>query len=91
MKVPSVPPVMVMSVAANPVTASEKTNSAVKAVTELILGGTSLIVRAGAVASQMAVAVTSEAGPVSPSTSAAASAATVTTTSLEPSGVTASV
>ena len=85
-----VPPVTVMSVAVNPVTASEKTNSAVKAVVELILGGTSLISRVGAATSQVAIFETALAGPVL-RPSVAASAATVTTTLAEPVGVTASV
>ena len=87
---PAVPPVTVMSVAANPVTSSEKTNSAVKAVVELIRAGTSLMVTVGRSASQVAVAVAALGGPVL-TPSVAASAATVTTTFAEPVGVTASV
>ena len=84
------PPVTVTSPVSNPVTSSEKVNVAVNATVELILAGTPLISTVGAAASQVAVAVTAEAGPVL-SPSVAASAATLTTT-LDPLvGVTASV
>ena len=87
---PRVPPVTVTSPMTNPVTASENSNSAVNGALELILAGTSLMLTVGAAASQVAKAETSLAGPVL-RPSVAASAATVTTTSAPPVGVTASV
>ena len=63
---------------------------AVKFVVEFMLAGTSEMVTVGPVSSQVAVAETAEDGPVL-KPSVAASAATVTTTSAEPSGVTSSV
>ena len=81
---------MVMSSSSNPVTASEKTNSALKAVVELIFAGTPWIVTVKTVASQVAVADTAKAGPVlRPSVTELA--ATSTVTSAPPVGVTASV
>ena len=88
---PFVPPVTVTSPVTNPVTDSENMNVAVNAAVELILGGTPVIATVGAVASQAAVADTADAGPVVPPPSVAEFAATVTTTSVEPEGVTASV
>ncbi len=89
--VPVPPPVTVTSPAAKPVTSSENVNVAVNGVREVILAGTPVIETVGAVASHSAVALTAKAGPVLPPPSVAASAATVTTTSAEPEGVTASV
>ncbi len=88
MNAPAAPPVTVTSPIANPVTASENVNVAVSTVRELIFAGTPPISTVGAVASQVAVALTADAGPVL-RPSVAASAATVTTTSAEPDGVTA--
>ena len=81
------PPVTVTSPVSNPVTSSEKVNVAVKAVMELILAGTPVIATVGAVASQIAVALTAVAGPVL-KPSVAAFAATSTTTFTPPVGVT---
>ena len=74
-----------------PVTASEKVKVAVNWVVELIFAGTPVISTVGRVASQVAVIETALAGPVLLSPSVATSAATVTTTSAEPVGVTSSV
>ncbi len=88
--VPFVPPVTVTSSVTNPVTSSENVNVAVSAAVELIFDGNPVIVTVGAAASQVAVSVAAAAGPVL-APSVAAPAATVTTTSTEPEGVTASV
>ena len=83
------PPVTVTSAVTNPVTSSEKVNVAVNASVELIAVGTPEIWTVGAAASHAAVAVAAVAGPVL-APSVAELAVTVTTTSVEPAGVTAS-
>ena len=89
-KAPFVPPVTVTSPVTNPVTSSENVNVAVSAAVELIFGGTPPISTVGAPTSHVAVAETADAGPVF-RPSVAEFAATVTVTSAEPVGVTASV
>ena len=85
------PPVTVTSPVTKSVTASENMNVAVSGEVELIFDGTPVIRTVGAVASHVAVALSALAGPVLPPPSVAEFAATVTTTSAEPAGVTNSV
>ncbi len=85
-----VPPATVTSPVTNPVTSSENVNVTLSAVVELIFAGTPPIVTVGAAASQTAVAVTADAGPVlRPSVAELAATSTVTFDPLV--GVTASV
>ena len=84
----AVPPVTVTSEASNPVTSSDQVNVTLRLFVELIAEGTPPITTVGAVASQVAVSLSADAGPVLPPPSVPTFAPTLTTTSVFPLGVT---
>ena len=82
------PPVTVTSAVSNPVTFSDQSNVTLRLFVELIAVGTPPIITVGAVASQTAVSLSADAGPVLPPPSVPVFAATSTFTLALPSGVT---